>query len=188
MSELSKEQNENQINNIEQAELPLNRIITLDDFLSRRDPEQGYSLMTGSFDALHVNHMQAILSVVRDSPDNSLIVAVDSDEWVQKRKGSMRPFYSFEIRALTVATIMEIGGLNGYVIQHHGDNIRLLEVVRPNLLMFSESKEERKSDIALTRAYGGEAKFLQRGSAMMNGQEVSTSNLTRIIASKLIEA
>lgn len=171
---------------MEQSKLPHQRIMTLEQFADQMDGSP-ISLMTGSFDMLHINHLQALLSMVQDS-NNNLVIAVDTDEWVRARKGNQRPFYPFEVRALTIATIMEIGQIQGVVISHAGENSKLIQTIKPKVLMYSEEPNQREEDIFLVQAYGGIAKRLKRGEVQINGEEISTSNLTNLILKKLIES
>lgn len=177
------EQHETPIDQIEQIPLPVHKFVTLDDFNSIEFREgKEFSLITGSFDMLHANHIQAIKSVSIHSPFNYLVIAVDSDEWVIERKGIHRPFMPFEVRSITLAMLSEVD----YIVKHDGDNYGLIEAVRPDLLMISEDPKTRIKDIELVKSFGGETKTLSRGMVSLKDSELSTSNLTRLVASKLV--
>lgn len=170
---------------IEQQSLPEDKVVTLAEFAALRNPNVNYSLLSGSFDLLHPNHLQALKSVLEHAPTNSPVVALDTDEYIWRRKGKL-PLLPFEIRSLQLATVLQLSGRDGYVIKYdpQGDNSELIKTVQPQIMMYSEP-QGREKDLALLESLGGKGLFLKRGTAEYNGGEVSSSVLRGIIRERI---
>jgi cytidyltransferase-like protein len=52
------------------------------------------TLITGSFDIVHLGHMRFISKAKSTAPNNLLIAIILSDKEIRKRKGEGRPFFS----------------------------------------------------------------------------------------------
>ena len=70
-----------------------------------RDLPRPIVLITGVFDLLHVGHMRAIYAAKKKA--GTLVVAVNSDEWVRKYKDPRRPIMSF-IERITALKYMPV--------------------------------------------------------------------------------
>jgi len=103
--------------------------------------------LSGTFDLFHIGHCRYFLSAIesvarktsKDKDDIILIVAVDSDTEVRKRKGEHRPIVPQDERAemLTYTTDVD------YVIikQEEEYSWRLGELIKPDFLILSESTD-----------------------------------------------
>ncbi len=99
----------------------------------------------GSFDLFHIGH-KAYLAVARSLGD-ILVVGVDSDEKITRRKGKNRPVVPQEERLDVLAGLRSVDVL---VLKNADDpKWTLLKAVRPDVLVVSESTkqfdEEEKS-------------------------------------------
>ena len=75
----------------------------------RADEASGYDfprplvLVNGTFDVLHVGHLQIVNTAIRQAA--TVLVSIDSDEMVQKNKGPDRPILTWVERAAQIAQL-----------------------------------------------------------------------------------
>lgn len=113
-------------------------------------------LTSGSFDLLHIGHAQ-YLQKAKECGD-ILVVGVDNDEKVKKRKGLNRPVVSEEerYRMLTFLTSVDI-----VVPKGAGDpSMHLIKTVHPDVLIVSETTNHRLERIERMKEFCGEIKIL----------------------------
>ena len=97
-------------------------------------------LTQGSYDLLHIGHFK-YLEEGRAQGD-ILVVGVDSDAKVKKRKGKNRPIISEDerLQALTYLHAVDIVTLKN----EEDERLGLLKRIRPHVLVVSESTGDRK--------------------------------------------
>lgn len=100
-------------------------------------------LTFGSYDLKHILHDQYFNQIKRLYPNHTLVIGVDSDQWVRSRKGDKRPMLNFSIRADSVALNPNVG----FVFEHNGDNNLAIQTIKPQAFVMSRAtKEERPED------------------------------------------
>jgi len=114
-------------------------------------------LTSGTYDIIHVGHAN-YLEKARAEGD-FLIVGVDSDKKVQKRKGPDRPIVPEDERLLMLAHLRHVDALVLKDVddpQHH-----LMKMVEPDVLIISETTEHSDEAVADMRKYCKEIKLLE---------------------------
>lgn len=113
-------------------------------------------LTSGSFDLLHIGHAQ-YLQKAKEYGD-ILIVGVDNDEKVRKRKGLNRPVVSEEerYRMLTFLTAVDIVVPKGV----NDPSMYLIKTVYPDVLIVSETTNHRSERIERMKNFCGEIRIL----------------------------
>ena len=110
--------------------------------LQFRDQGLKIVLTQGTYDLPHIGHAK-YLEVARSHGD-LLIVGVDSDEKVKKRKGPMRPVVP-EMERLQMLT--HFRGVDIVTLKHaNAEKLSLIKVVRPDVLVVSKSTDKRIED------------------------------------------
>lgn len=134
-------------------------------------------LTSGTFDILHEGHSM-YLEAARQFGD-FLIVGVDSDEKVRRRKGSWRPAVP-EAERLRMVTHQRGVGL---VTLKHADEPRwsLIDAVKPDVLVATADTYKPDDIAALEAGYCGRVEVLERMAT------VSTSARLRLLQLRLGE-
>ena len=105
-------------------------------------------LVTGCFDVLHQGH-KAFLKAAKKQGD-ILIIGLESDKRIKKLKGKNRPINSWRKRAKNLAKIEEIDDIFPLPEKFDSlrDHLKLLQLIKPNVLALSENtpyiKEKKK--------------------------------------------
>lgn len=113
-------------------------------------------LTSGTYDIIHIGHLE-YLGKAKKTGD-ILIVAVDSDEKVKKKKGPDRPVVPEEERLgmlpfqrpVDVITIKNV----------NDPKFHILKIIRPDVLIISETSKHSKSDIRKMKKFCGKIKLL----------------------------
>jgi len=92
-------------------------------------------LSSGSWDMLHVGHMR-YLNTAKQKGD-FLIVGVDSDKKIKKRKGPDRPIVSEEERIEMLSHLASVDAI--FLKKHTDESGYLIKLVSPDVLIVSES-------------------------------------------------
>lgn len=144
------------INFVSSLELP-RKITSLEELKLQKDALNlaPISLITGTYDLIHMFHINAIKTVKAANPRNSIVVAVDTDEYTNSRKPG-RPIQPYTIRAMTISLLDCVD----YVIESTGDNAMLINALKPNIMMMSQATKEeppetRLHDMSLVVENGG---------------------------------
>ena len=113
---------------------------------------RGFDIIVTSVvcDIMHDGHVKYIAKA-RDvaGTQSVLIVIVESDDLVRKRKGKERPFVPFESRILIVASLRSVGIATIMGLEEEGSFEHVLEILKPDVLVVSNTtadirEEERK--------------------------------------------
>jgi rfaE bifunctional protein nucleotidyltransferase chain/domain len=114
-------------------------------------------LTSGTYDILHVGHAN-YLEKARALGD-FLIVGVDSDKKVKKRKGPSRPIVPEEERLLMLAHLRHVDAL---VLKNEDDpKHHLMKMVRPDVLVISETTRHSDESIEDMKKYCGAIELLE---------------------------
>lgn len=133
-----------------------NKIRTLDDTDSWVAEERATGMRIGftcgAFDLLHAGHVQ-YLAVARENCDR-LLVAINSDESIQRYKSPLRPINPWEQRAIVVASLQSVD----CVIKLDDDRPRsLIERWRPDLYVKGgDYRGDALRSGEIVAKYGGE--------------------------------
>lgn len=114
-------------------------------------------LTSGTFDIIHVGHAN-YLEKAREMGD-FLIVGVDSDRKVQKRKGPDRPIVPQDERLLMLAHLRHVDALvlkDADDPEHH-----LMKLVEPDVLIISETTNHSDEVVADMKKYCKEVRLLE---------------------------
>lgn len=99
--------------------------------------------IAGCFDLLHEGHLHLLKTAKNlDDKNNDLIVAINCDEDVRRRKGAFRPIHSQEVR---VFYLMETE-LVHQVIVFNGDNelLEIIKSIKPDIIVVGDDYTEDK--------------------------------------------
>ncbi len=120
--------------------------------------KQTIVLTSGTYDIIHLGHAN-YLEKARDCGD-FLIVGVDSDEKVSRRKGPGRPIVPQEERLHMLAHLRHVDAM---VLQNVNDPPHhLMKTVRPDVLIISETTKHSQEKIDDMKKYCGRIELLQR--------------------------
>lgn len=131
-------------------------------------------LTSGTFDMFHIGHAQ-YLEKAKELGD-ILIVGVDSDEKVKKRKGPDRPVVPEEERVLILAHSRHADVITLKRTSDGGNN--LIRIVSPDILVVSKSTKHKEGKVDEKAKYCGEIILMEPQS------ETSTSAKLRLIQIK----
>ena len=137
------------------------RVHTIDQIIevvkALRTLKQKIVLTSGTYDMKHVGH-DRYLERARSFGD-FLIVGVDSDEKVRKRKGADRPIVSQDERMEQLAHLRHVDAI---VLKNVGDpSQQLLKAVHPDVLVVSETTGHGDDSIEKMREHCGHIEVLE---------------------------
>mgnify|MGYP001584757957 FL=1 len=114
-------------------------------------------LTSGTWDLVHTGHAE-YLSRARER-GTFLVVGVDSDAKVKKRKGKFRPIVGEDERMVMLAHLRYV---NLVVLKHvDAPKWELLKAVRPHVLIVSHTREHKEDEIKGMKEYYGELHVLE---------------------------
>lgn len=93
------------------------------------------ALVTGCFDLLHFGHFK-FLNFAKSQAD-TLVVAVESDAFLKKHKGTSRPLFTQKIRKYCLEQVKSIDQVIS--LSSHPDYVKLLQKIKPNFLVISSN-------------------------------------------------
>lgn len=129
---------ENGVNKEDRVILDYNDLAWVVGVLKLEGKKVGYT--SGVYDMFHVGHAK-YLEKAREMCD-VLILAVDSDELVKKDKGPKRPIVGLEER---IDILVRNRSVNIITVRYAKDNpYMLIKKIKPNLLVFSETTQNRR--------------------------------------------
>ena len=98
-------------------------------------PKPTIALVTGCFDLLHYGHFK-FLDFAK-SQANTLIVAVESDTFLRKHKGTSRPLFSQKIRKYCLEQIKSVDQVIS--LSPKPNYLKLLQKINPDFLVISSN-------------------------------------------------
>lgn len=93
------------------------------------------ALVTGCFDLLHFGHFK-FLNFAKSQAD-TLVVAVESDAFLKKHKGTSRPLFSQKIRKYCLEQVKSVNQVIS--LSSHPDYVKLLQKIKPDFLVISSN-------------------------------------------------
>lgn len=120
---------------------PRDKIVhSLDELARKRhelkhNNEEKIVLTSGCFDLLHGGHLEYICNA---STYGFLIVGVNSDNFVRRLKGPLRPIRDQEDRLFTIAGFVPVG-----LAAIFDDDIALIQAVQPDIYVASKTSHIR---------------------------------------------
>ncbi|HII17063.1 TPA: adenylyltransferase/cytidyltransferase family protein [Candidatus Woesearchaeota archaeon] len=153
------------------------KILHRDDLLKaiQQEKKKGKSIVTcnGCFDILHAGHIKFLEEA--KSHGDILIVAINTDAYITKKKGRGRPVNSQDDRALVLAALACVD----YVAIFAEDTpIALLEELKPDVHCNGEEYGENCVEAATVRKNGGRLHLIR------NYKGLSTTNILKKIAAQ----
>lgn len=114
-------------------------------------------LTSGTFDLFHIGHAQ-YLEKAKELGD-VLIVGVDSDDRVKKRKGPSRPIVPEEERVLILSHVRHVDVITLKNLNDPSNH--LIKLVQPDVLVVSESTKHEDDAVDEKAQYCGEIVVLE---------------------------
>ncbi len=120
----------------------------------RADEASGYDfprplvLVNGTFDVLHVGHLQIVNTAIRQAA--TVIVSIDSDEMVRRKKGPERPILTWVERA---AQIAQLGVDFIHEALDDADFQQLVSAWKPDFRVRGADYIDQESRIAIPSVY-----------------------------------
>jgi len=111
----------------------------------------------GCFDLLHYGHVSSFLQAKKRC--DRLIVALNSDDSVRKRKGSSRPIQDEKTRASLLAVLQCVDLV---IIFEEDTALNLVQELRPDIIAKEGYALENWIEGRYVQSYGGEVLFLER--------------------------
>lgn len=113
-------------------------------------------LSSGSWDMLHVGHMR-YLKAAKEKGD-VLVVGVDSDKKIRKRKGPDRPVVPEDERVEMLSHLEFVDFI--YLKKHTDKEGNLIRIVSPDILIVSESTKHDPRHLRIVSQYCKEVVIL----------------------------
>ncbi len=113
-------------------------------------------LSSGSWDMLHVGHMRYLKAA--KAKCDFLVVGVDSDKKIKKRKGPDRPVVPEDERLEMLSHLEFVDVV--YLKEHTHKSGNLIKIVSPDVLIVSESTRHDPKHLAEIRKYCKEVSIL----------------------------
>jgi cytidyltransferase-like protein len=98
-------------------------------------PKATVALVTGCFDLLHYGHFK-FLKFAKSQAD-TLIVGLESDDFLKNRKGPARPLFSQKIRKFCLSQVNSVDKI--VYIPNHVNYLKLLQKIHPDYLVISSN-------------------------------------------------
>jgi D-beta-D-heptose 7-phosphate kinase/D-beta-D-heptose 1-phosphate adenosyltransferase len=98
------------------------------------------ALVTGCFDLLHFGHFK-FLEFAKSQAD-TLIVALEGDQFLKKHKGPSRPLFSRKIRKYCLQQIKSVDKI--ILVPNNANYFKLLQKLNPNFLIISSNDKNYK--------------------------------------------
>jgi len=100
-------------------------------------PKATLALVTGCFDLLHYGHLK-FLTFAKSKAD-ILVVALESDEFLKKHKGALRPLFTQKIRHFCLSKIKDVDKIID--LSNDVNYLKLLQKLKPNCLVISSNDQ-----------------------------------------------
>lgn len=143
-------------------------------------------LSSGSWDMLHVGHMR-YLKAAKEKGD-FLVVGVDSDKKIKKRKGPDRPVVPEGERLEMLSHLEFVDVL--YLKLHTDKEGELIRIVSPDILIVSESTKHDPKHLSIVSKYCREVCILPPQAQTSTTAKIRTMHINgkKDLVKKLMEA
>src|SRR3954471_13284031 len=126
------------------------------------------ALTSGSFDLIHLGHVK-YLARAKEFCD-VLVVGVDSDEKIRRRKGEDRPMVPEGERLEMLAHQRPVDLI--FLKEEGGERWGLIKAVRPDVLVLTEDHNYSDEDLTALGEYCGSIEVLERQSAVTTSERI----------------
>jgi len=113
-------------------------------------PKPTVALVTGCFDLLHYGHFK-FLKFAKSHSD-TLIIGLESDQFLQKHKGPSRPLFTQKIRKYCLEQLKSVDKV--IYIPNHANYLKLLQKINPALLIISSNDSKYKEKYQICQQLG----------------------------------
>src|SRR3954454_20977341 len=125
-------------------------------------------LTSGSFDLIHLGHVK-YLARAKELGD-VLVVGVDSDAKIRRRKGEDRPMVPEGERLEMLAHQRPVDLI--FLKEEGGERWGLIKAVRPDVLVLTEDHNYSDEDLTALGEYCGSIEVLERQSAVTTSERI----------------
>ncbi|MEA2437140.1 MAG: hypothetical protein QOF65_1696 [Thermoleophilaceae bacterium] len=125
-------------------------------------------LTSGSFDLVHLGHVK-YLARAKELGD-VLIVGVDSDDKIRRRKGEDRPMVPQDERLEMLAHQRPVDLI--FLKEEEGERWALIKAVRPDVLVLTKDHSYSDEDLIALGEYCGSIEVLERQSAVTTSERI----------------
>jgi D-beta-D-heptose 7-phosphate kinase/D-beta-D-heptose 1-phosphate adenosyltransferase len=125
-------------------------------------------LTSGSFDLVHLGHVK-YLARAKELGD-VLVVGVDSDEKIRRRKGEDRPMVPQDERLEMLAHQRPVDLI--FLKEEEGERWALIKAVRPDVLVLTKDHSYSDEDLTALQEYCGSIEVLERQSAVTTSERI----------------
>lgn len=108
----------------------------------KRDKKRTYVFFSGAFDVFHYAHFNALKKA--SELGDILVVQVDGNKLVKKRKGSSRPYFNESYRALIVASLVFVDYV--FISNTPSESREKLRKIQPNIFVRAILPNESNGD------------------------------------------
>ena len=133
-----------------------------------RDEGQRIVLTSGSFDLIHVGHVK-YLARAKEQGD-VLVVGVDSDDKIRRRKGEDRPLVPQEERLEMLAHQRPVDLL--YLKRDEDPRWGLIKAVRPDVLVLTAEHSYSSEEQTALGEYVGEIRVIERQASITTSERI----------------
>lgn len=138
-------------------------------------PKPTIALVTGCFDLLHYGHFK-FLNFAKSQTD-ILIVALESDQFLKKHKGTSRPLFSQKIRKYCLEQVKSVDKVIS--LPSSPNYLKLLQKVKPDFLIISSNDSNYKEKHQICQ---------QLGIKLIVFPRLKTYSTSKIISSDTLES
>lgn len=103
-------------------------------------PKSTIALVTGCFDLLHLGHFKFL--EFAKSKAGTLIVALESDQYIRDKKGLPRPFFPQKVRQYNLLQLKNVDQVIS--LSKHTNYLKLLQKIKPDFLIISSNDSNYK--------------------------------------------
>lgn len=139
----------------------MNKIVSIEELadavMHLRNNGKTIGFTNGCFDCCHYGHLQSLRRA--KALCDVLVVAVNSDQWVRKHKGPLRPIQDERTRTELLAALEYVD----YVIVFGCETpMPIVKLIRPDVLAKEGYRIEEWPEARFAQSYGARIEFLPR--------------------------
>ena len=121
-----------------------------------RKEKRKIAFLNGGFDVLHAGHIKIITEAKKQC--DKLILAINDDAYLTRRKGPGRPVNTLENRAIVLAALEAVDAVTVF---HEENPLKLIEKIRPDVFVNGSEYGENCLEAPTVKSYGGRVHIVQ---------------------------
>lgn len=122
---------------------------------------QNLTVITGTFDLVHLGHMKFISEAKKINPENKLLIIILSDENIRERKGPTRPLFNQDSRKEFLEYHKDVD--NVLIWEDHWEKLRdYIQDIQPSILAVNEGDPGIDNKRSIVESYGGALHVFKR--------------------------